>query len=362
MPIRPASRLSALRRLPADRAAFYGATDLDTARRIGGLLWLFGAVVIAILLPIAPPTDQVPAATGWALGAGVVAISVVAAVPLVLRPRVVNPDSLLALGYASIALIALLQWAAGPAAPYDELFIVVVVYVSAVPPPRRVALFMAAVAACLALPFAYDGWSDGYAAQAVAHFLLWASLSAAATIFTAAVRLDRLDLLHGEQVAHALARRDPLTGLGNRRAFDEALARVVSGVRRSDRPLTLILADIEGFKSVNDAHGHVEGDRCLRAVARAIAQTIRPSDSAYRWGGDEFAVLLPMTEADDAPVVIERIAAAVARDVPLPGGRTVRLRYGVCEIEDGMDAEAFVGAADRQLQGGYPRAVDEAAR
>jgi diguanylate cyclase (GGDEF)-like protein len=159
-----------------------------------------------------------------------------------------------------------------------------------------------------------------------------------------------MDLLHGEQLASALARRDPLTGLGNRRAFDEAVARVVSGVRRADRPLTLILADIEGFKSVNDRHGHLEGDRCLRGVAQAVDASIRPSDSAYRWGGDEFAVLLPSTTRDQARVVVERIAGAVESRVSLPGGHTVRLHYGVSEIEDGMDAETLVAQADAGLK------------
>ena len=79
---------------------------------------MFGAVIVAILLPVAPPTDQVGDATGWALGIGVVVGSLVAAVPMLLHRQVVTPESLLALGYASLALIALLQWAAGPGSPY----------------------------------------------------------------------------------------------------------------------------------------------------------------------------------------------------------------------------------------------------
>lgn len=346
----PGSRLSAIRRLPSDPAAFYEVADLDTARRIGGILWIFGAVIVAILLPVAPPTEELDGAAGWALGVAVVAISFLAAVPLIVRPRLVSADSLLALGYASLALIALLQWAAGPGAPYDELLVIVVLYVSAVHPPRRAALFLVAVAACLALPFAYDGWSGDYAAETLAHYLLWTSLAVAAAMFTAAVRVDRMDLLQGEQLASALARRDPLTGLGNRRAFDEAVERVVAGGRRADRPLTLVIADIEGFKAVNDRHGHLEGDRCLRGVAQAIAGSIRPSDAAFRWGGDEFSLLLPSTARAQARVVVERIGRAVERGVPLPRAGSVRLRFGVAEIEEGMDAETLVGAADHDLQ------------
>ncbi|HVE68974.1 MAG TPA: diguanylate cyclase [Solirubrobacteraceae bacterium] len=346
----PGSRLSAVRHLPSDPQEFYETSDLDTARRIGGMLWIFGAAIVAILLPVSPPTDGPDPAAGWALGIGIVAVSLLASVPLIVRPRVVSPDSLLALGYASLALIAALQWAAGPDSPYDELFIIVVVYASAVHPPRRVALFLVAVAGCLVLPFAYDGWSADYAAEALTHALLWFSLAVVATLFTAAVRVDRMHLLQGEQLASALARRDPLTGLGNRRAFDEALDLAVSGVRRADRPLTLVIADIEGFKGVNDRHGHLEGDRCLREVAQAIAVSIRPSDATFRWGGDEFALLLPSTDRTQAGVAVERIAGAVERGVLLPRAGTVRLRFGLAEIEAGMDADALVEAADTGLQ------------
>ena len=318
------------------------------------MLWIFGAAIVAVLLPIAPPDDRVSQAGGWALGAGVIAICVVSAIPLLRRPRGVTPAALLAMGYASLGLVALLHWAGGVGSPFDELFIISVIYVSSVHPPRRVALFMVAVVACMAAPLLYAEWDSSYAAEALAHVLLWFSLSVAATLFTAAVRVNRMDLLQGEQVAHALARRDPLTGLGNRRAFDEALGQVVAGGRSSDRPLTLIIADIEGFKRVNDAHGHLEGDRCLRGVARAVTGSIRPSDTAFRWGGDEFAVLLPATVREQARVVVDRIAGAVERDVPLPGGRSVRLRYGVAEIEDSMDAEALLAAADSDLQAARP--------
>jgi diguanylate cyclase (GGDEF)-like protein len=144
-------------------------------------------------------------------------------------------------------------------------------------------------------------------------------------------------------------RRDPLTGLGNRRAFDEALERVVAGARRADRPLSLVIGDIEGFKAVNDVHGHLEGDTCLRAVAEAIASSVRPSDDTFRWGGDEFAVLLPSTDREQALVVVERIANAVARQVPPIGGRSLALRYGVAEIQPEMDAQALMAAADMDL-------------
>jgi diguanylate cyclase (GGDEF)-like protein len=346
----PSSRLGALRRLPRDPARFYAIADLDAARRIGGVLCTFGGIIVAILLPVSPPTDEPGMAAGWLIGVGAVAAFFVAAVPLLKAPHRVSPNALLATGYGSLALIALLQWAGGGHSPYDELYVVSAIYVSAVHPPRRVLLFMAAVGVCLALPLFYDGWNGEYAGEALAHYLMWSSLSAAAMLFTADVRVQRMDLLEGEQEASALARRDPLTGLGNRRAFDEALERVVAGARRADRPLSLVIADIEGFKSVNDVHGHLEGDRCLRGVAAAIAASVRPSDDTFRWGGDEFAVLLPSTDREQAGAVVDRIAQAVSQDVPPPGDAALRLRYGVAEIGPGMDAQALMAAADADLR------------
>jgi diguanylate cyclase (GGDEF)-like protein len=280
----------------------------------------------------------------------VVALSLLAAAPLLVVPQRVAPNALLALGYVFLAMIAVLQWAAGEHGPYVELFVISVLYVSAVHPPRRVLVFMVTVTAFLALPFVYDGWSGDYAAQALAHILLWTSLSAAAIAFTAQVRVARMELVEEEQEASTLARRDPLTGLGNRRAFDEALERVVAGARSIDRPLTLVIADIEDFKRVNDVHGHLAGDRCLREVAAAIARSVRPSDDAFRWGGDEFAVLLPGTDRERALAVVERIAAAVERDFGLPGDESLRLRYGVAEIAEGRDAAALFAEADEELR------------
>jgi diguanylate cyclase (GGDEF)-like protein len=124
---------------------------------------------------------------------------------------------------------------------------------------------------------------------------------------------------------------------------------LLGGARRSDRPFTLVLADIEGFKSVNDTHGHLEGDRCLRKVAGVLAGAVRPSDQCFRWGGDEFAILLLSTEAVEADAVIERIAQGVAEDVVLPGAAPMRLRFGVAEVTDDMSGEDLVAAADLAL-------------
>jgi diguanylate cyclase (GGDEF)-like protein len=340
------SRIEALRRLPRDPATFYAISDMDTVRRFGGLLWIFGGLIIAVMLPVSPPVDRIGGG-GWAVGAGVVAGCLLSAVPLLRWPERVTPNVLLAMSFLAVIMLAVMVWVGGHA--YGQVLLLPVLYAGAVHPPRRVALIFLAVAAGVVAPLVYDGWGSDLAAEDLAQLLLWFSMGLVAMLFSATVKLQRLDLMAGEQEASALARRDPLTGLGNRRAFNEALDRVVAGARRSDRPLSLVIADIEGFKAVNDTHGHLEGDRCLREIAAAIDATVRPGDSSFRWGGDEFAVILPGTDAVQANAVVARVAEAVSAGVAAPDDDPLSLRYGVAEIRPEMDADDLVAAADLAL-------------
>jgi diguanylate cyclase (GGDEF)-like protein len=346
------SRLEALRRLPREPAAFYAITDMDFARRVGGALWIFGALVIALMLPFAPPTQHV-GDSGWAAAAGVVVLCAASAVPLLRWPDRVSPDALLVMSFLAAGTLTFMVWIGGHA--YAPVFMIPVMYASAVHPPRRVLAVFAAVGIGLVAPLLYDGWEAELAGETLAQLLLWFSLALATMLFAATMKLERVDLLADEQEASQLARRDPLTGLGNRRAFDEALERVAAGARRTDRPLSLVIADIEAFKSVNDTYGHLEGDRCLREVAAVLAATVRPSDACYRWGGDEFAVILPSTDAEQAGAVVERVAQAVAERVAYRGAEPMQLRYGVAEIQPDMDAAELVAAADLALMAARSR-------
>ncbi|MEA2141864.1 MAG: diguanylate cyclase [Solirubrobacteraceae bacterium] len=134
--------------------------------------------------------------------------------------------------------------------------------------------------------------------------------------------VETLELLSGliaAQLTHAddfadqydNSRRDSLTGLGNRRAYEERLTAECSRARRHEEPVTLCLLDLDGFKRVNDEHGHPAGDELLRQVGATLAR-LRAEDSAFRIGGDEFAVLLPNSSAAQAEVAIERLAAHIA--------------------------------------------------
>ena len=108
------------------------------------------------------------------------------------------------------------------------------------------------------------------------------------------------------------AARDKLTGLYNRRLFEEQFETAVARSLRTDEELTLLIVDLDGLKRINDVSGHVAGDQALRALADALRATIRATDVACRIGGDEFAVILPGSRAEDAVKVAERAQAALA--------------------------------------------------
>jgi diguanylate cyclase (GGDEF)-like protein len=119
-------------------------------------------------------------------------------------------------------------------------------------------------------------------------------------------------LQKSEQRYRELANADALTGLANRRGFDERLEEEWSCAERRGQSLALLLIDVDLFKSYNDIYGHIGGDACLRCIARVIASTLqRHSDVAARFGGEEFAVILPNTELEVALRVAESIRQAV---------------------------------------------------
>jgi diguanylate cyclase (GGDEF)-like protein len=127
-----------------------------------------------------------------------------------------------------------------------------------------------------------------------------------------------------------LSSRDALTGLANRRSFELALSREIDRVARSGEPALLLTLDIDHFKRVNDTHGHVAGDLVIRAVGRALAETVRPMDLVARVGGEEFAIVLPNCPAAFGPQVAERIRTRVARQpVQIAPGEHVNVTVSV---------------------------------
>ncbi|CAN7624242.1 GGDEF domain-containing protein [Pseudomonas sp. V98_8] len=147
------------------------------------------------------------------------------------------------------------------------------------------------------------------------------------------------------------ALRDPLTDTGNRIAMDQTLQREIELARRHMQPLSLLMLDIDHFKRVNDTHGHGAGDDVLKAVAASIKNQLRNVDMVFRYGGEEFLILLSNTSREAAALVGERLrCAAQAEDYPADG-RTVELTVslGCSTLLPGESAESLLRRADSAL-------------
>jgi diguanylate cyclase (GGDEF)-like protein len=191
-----------------------------------------------------------------------------------------------------------------------------------------------------ALGIALAEWGRGPRAQIPAVTVETLAQSAS----QAAIALRNAALL--SEVEH-LATRDGLTGLSNRRLFEETLQREVARSHRRKAPLALVVLDVDHFKDVNDTVGHQAGDEVLREVAQAMVGHTKASDLPARYGGDEFVVLLPDCTAADALVVAERLRAAVAHEV---SAVPVTVSAGVGAMPDNAgDGERLVAAADAAL-------------
>ncbi len=169
--------------------------------------------------------------------------------------------------------------------------------------------------------------------------------------------VETLELLGGSVAAYMAnagqfaaaaheSRHDVLTGLPNRRAYDEALASECARARRYGHPLSLCLLDLDGFRAVNDRLGHPAGDEALAAVGE-ILREIRTSDQAFRIGGDEFAILMPDTPSVQAVVGAERLVNRI-RGAALGGG-AITASFGLAD--GGSDPAALHAAADEELMG-----------
>jgi diguanylate cyclase (GGDEF)-like protein len=133
---------------------------------------------------------------------------------------------------------------------------------------------------------------------------------------------DLTDEKEAQVALEQLATRDGLTGLANRRCFDDTLQAEWTRATRSEQPLSLLMVDVDHFKAYNDQHGHLGGDACLKQIAGAVAGEMRANDLVARYGGEEFAVILPNQSLKGAAIVAERIRARVEQ-LHMPGAATM---------------------------------------
>ena len=144
---------------------------------------------------------------------------------------------------------------------------------------------------------------------------------------------------------------DPLTSLYNRRVFAETFEKELNRARRYSSPLGLVILDLHRFKEVNDKHGHPRGDDVLRAAAATLKKALRTSDSAFRIGGDEFALLLPQTDAEQALALSRRVETVFVEMIhPLQLSVGVSMDHGVATFpQDGEQPEQLIRVADERL-------------
>jgi len=145
-----------------------------------------------------------------------------------------------------------------------------------------------------------------------------------------------------------LADHDPLTRLGNRRAFTRRLADEVHRATRYGQRFALAVLDVDGFKALNDRHGHLAGDEALRAIGKVLHDAVRRSDCAFRLGGDEFALILEEAGVAEAAYVVDRIGAGIAA-VDAGPGHLLRASFGVAIGDGGPNPETLLQAADAAM-------------
>jgi len=275
-------------RISAGAAALWGRPedaalplDMRVVRQAGAMLWLVGAATLVALAVLWPPTERIGAA-GWpVLGVAIVVALAVAARRLGMW-RNVSLTETLGSAYVGLLGIAVLEWlAGGRASPYHLLYALPLLFVPAAHNPRRLLAFLAVLVVAVCAPLAYDGYSGRAAADMAVQLVMLLCIAAVVRALFLILRRQSAALRHARDRAERAARRDPLTGLGNRLAFEEAVDVEVARARRDDASLSLIVADLDNFKAVNDELGHMTGDRLLRGVADSCARPRGAATSAF---------------------------------------------------------------------------------
>lgn len=177
-------------------------------------------------------------------------------------------------------------------------------------------------------------------------------VSLEATLLALALAAQMRQHQYASMQAQHLANHDPLTGLFNRRAFFSRVYPLWSTAKRGERPLSLILLDLDHFKQINDMHGHAAGDLTLRQCARLLTKSCRAGDLLARWGGEEFVLLLPEADLEQARAFAERLRQQFAA-TPIPVGAasalTVTASFGVAQMGVHENVEALIKDADEAL-------------
>jgi diguanylate cyclase (GGDEF)-like protein len=302
------------------------------------------AGLVACVGVLLPGSDRSHLA--WAIALAVFSLAWAVASVALSRHRPLTLVARAAITAAVMPAVAVALWATGGgSSQVRPLLICSVLFIAYFFPPRFAWPLAGLLCAAYASPLLYDPHiiSEGYPAQALTFLVAVAAV-------TRVMQMLKSRLLGAEAEQRAMAERDPLTGLRNRRSFDAALEHATHDPAKPRA--ALVLFDFDGFKKINDAHGHPTGDAVLVAIADACRVAVREEDCLARLGGDEFGLVAHGAGADAA----ERIAAALAGAIataPMPAGvEQVTATFGcaVWPVDAGAPAELVRRADERLLE------------
>jgi diguanylate cyclase (GGDEF)-like protein len=325
----------------------YRGAQYDVIVRGSGFLSIVGATTALALAPFYPPTAQIGAA-GWAI---VVPLSLLGialgSLSVMLRYRP-SMASIHASAFTGAIQIGVLEWLAGGGkSPYLQLLLLPTLGAAANEPVRRCVRVLVLAGAVQFSPLLY---STIDVPQTVTEFALISVMTLMTAAIVGSTREHRARLKDAGEHANVLAHLDQLTGMPNRRAFDEALAEAIEHAELDPAAsFALLLCDVDSFKQINDTFGHAAGDEALQAIAHALCDAVRKPDTAFRWAGDEFAVILRYSDELGANRAAARLRKAVTKQCQRPDGSRITIGTGVAALRPGMSAEEVLVEADRAL-------------
>ncbi|WP_272477674.1 GGDEF domain-containing protein [Baekduia alba] len=331
----------------------YELLDARLVGRLAGFLFCCAGAIAALLLALDPPTGAVGGA-GWPLAGATVALAFAFGGAMVVNRRAFPPVVLFGIALSGPSMLGLLQWLSGRESSYVQLLILSVVWCATVLPARRLAAAVAAGTVVVFLPMATGDWAGEMLPERIATLGIMWSLAVVCFVHANRMRDVRRSLRAEAAEADELARVDALTGLGNRRALDEELVSRVALATRTGTPLCALVGDLDGFKQINDRFGHGVGDEILTSVAWTMKDVVRAPDSCFRWGGDEFVVLLSDVGLAAAEEVADRITTTIASRCSTPDATPVSLTLGTAEHLPGQPPSRLLAIADAALLAAKP--------